>query len=291
MYLNILDWVNGWLKKALGCNTDDWRMLNSCPACFYKLEGEPVLDIDWLVSINGNNSLKRWDMSTYGVSLRVDTCHTCSDYWLDSKYVDCFKYEGHSKVWSHSPLAYCWSVHWWQSNHDNDTDNWQNPPANTDPDMPCTAFTCVEHWRNAGPDQRKKMFSMFAESGIFIASCRHRFVLLACNMIRSGELYIVPFTWLSLYWCTLSSAKYPLAILSKLLSVYGKNGGCAYDIGCAFSIHSTSRVQATQKAKDVSMSLLHPMSLQGVLNMLHHSTVTKPLNNISPFGMLTNMLP
>ena len=97
-YLNILDRVDGQLKKALGHNTDDWRMLNSCPACFYKLEGEPVLDIDWLVSIDGSNSLKRWDTSTYGVSPRVDTRRTRSDYWLDSKYVDHFKYEGHSKV-------------------------------------------------------------------------------------------------------------------------------------------------------------------------------------------------
>ena len=111
MYLNILDQVDGWLKKALGRNTDDWWMLNSCPACFYKLEGEPVLNIDWLVSNDGNNNLKRWDMSTYGVSPRVDTRCAHLDYWLDSKYVDHFKYEGHSKVWSHSPLAYCWSVH------------------------------------------------------------------------------------------------------------------------------------------------------------------------------------
>ncbi|KIJ58422.1 hypothetical protein HYDPIDRAFT_74545, partial [Hydnomerulius pinastri MD-312] len=64
----------------------------------------------------------------------------------------------------------------------------------------------------------KRMFAVFQESGIFIASCWHRFVLLACDMIRSGEL-----------------AKYPLAIVDKLLSVYGKNGGCAYDIGCAFA--------------------------------------------------------
>ena len=31
------------------------------------------------------------------------------------------------------------------------------------------------------------------------------------------------------------SAKYPLAIVDHLLSVYGPNGGCAYDIGCAFA--------------------------------------------------------
>jgi hypothetical protein len=30
-------------------------------------------------------------------------------------------------------------------------------------------------------------------------------------------------------------AKYPLAIIDRLLSVYGPNGGCAYDIGCVFS--------------------------------------------------------
>ncbi|KAI6029499.1 hypothetical protein BKA83DRAFT_4047147, partial [Pisolithus microcarpus] len=67
----------------------------------------------------------------------------------------------------------------------------------------------------------KRMFSMFHESGIFIASCWHQFVLLACNMVKSGELYVL--------------AKYPLVIISKLLAVYSKNGGCVYDIGCAFS--------------------------------------------------------
>jgi len=32
------------------------------------------------------------------------------------------------------------------------------------------------------------MFAVFDESGIFVAGCHHRFVLLVCNMIRSGEL-------------------------------------------------------------------------------------------------------
>lgn len=34
------------------------------------------------------------------------------------------------------------------------------------------------------------MFAVFDESGIFIAACRHRFVLLACDMVRSGELLV-----------------------------------------------------------------------------------------------------
>jgi Kyakuja-Dileera-Zisupton transposase len=64
-------------------------------------------------------------------------------------------------------------------------DNWMDDTVGTEAGG---TFTCVNRWRNAGPETRKKMFSVFDESGIFIAACRHRFVLLACDMIRSGEL-------------------------------------------------------------------------------------------------------
>ncbi|KAI5986630.1 hypothetical protein EDD15DRAFT_2389827 [Pisolithus albus] len=75
---------------------------------------------------------------------------------------------------------------------------------------------------NTKPDVRKKSFNVFEESGIFIATCRHRFAV---------------------------RAKYPLAIINSLLSAYGPNGGCAYDIGCAFAKTASSssigpRVQA-----------------------------------------------
>ncbi|KIM59580.1 hypothetical protein SCLCIDRAFT_125876 [Scleroderma citrinum Foug A] len=79
-------------------------------------------------------------------------------------------------------------------------------------------FNCVDRWRNARADVWKKTFSVFEESGIFLATCRHCFVLLTCDMVKSGEL-----------------AKYPLAMVNCLLSVYGPNGGCTYDIGCAFN--------------------------------------------------------
>lgn len=49
-------------------------------------------------------------------------------------------------------------------------------------------FNCVDRWCNTRSDVRKKTFSVFKESGIFVAMCRHRFVLLACDMIKSGEL-------------------------------------------------------------------------------------------------------
>ena len=51
-------------------------------------------------------------------------------------------------------------------------------------------FNCVDQWRNARSDIWKKNFSVFKESGIFVATCRHRFVLLACDMIKSRELCV-----------------------------------------------------------------------------------------------------
>ncbi len=50
------------------------------------------------------------------------------------------------------------------------------------------ASICVERWRNAGPEARKKMFALFAVSGIFVGLCRHGHILIMCDMIRSGEL-------------------------------------------------------------------------------------------------------
>jgi len=50
------------------------------------------------------------------------------------------------------------------------------------------ANDCVKRWRNAAPEARKKMFSLFAVAGIFLVVCRHGHVLVMCDMIRSGEL-------------------------------------------------------------------------------------------------------
>ena len=47
---------------------------------------------------------------------------------------------------------------------------------------------CAERWKAASPDSNKRMFSLFSISGIFVAVCCHGHVLVACDMIRSGEL-------------------------------------------------------------------------------------------------------
>ena len=90
MYLEILHCVKSRLDEALGRNTPNWRLLNSCPCCFYKLEDEHPLAFEWLITMDGNNSLKRWASSTYGLGSREDLRQPRSDYWVDRTAVDTF---------------------------------------------------------------------------------------------------------------------------------------------------------------------------------------------------------
>lgn len=93
VYLEILHRVDQRLRAALKQDTPHWRLLNSCPACFYTLEDEPKLEFNWLVSIDGNNSLKRWDSTIYGTNARPDPRKARSDFWIDPETVDKFNGE------------------------------------------------------------------------------------------------------------------------------------------------------------------------------------------------------
>ncbi|KAG2109133.1 hypothetical protein DEU56DRAFT_874515 [Suillus clintonianus] len=76
---------------------------------------------------------------------------------------------------------------------------------------------CEARWKNMDDTKTKKAWGIYDETGIFVAVCRHGFSLLVADMVQSGEL-----------------AKYPLAVVSKLLDVFGSNLGGGYDIGCQF---------------------------------------------------------
>ena len=143
-------------------------MLNSCPACFYKLENEPSLEFDWLVSIDGNNSLKRWDSTIYGATRCTDSRKARSDYWINAHDVDRFKDEVRVQVMCFG-LSFTLLLIDNNIQRDTDVDNWKDETAGMDVKTP-SSFTCVNRWRNAGPETCKKMFSVFDESGIFIAS-------------------------------------------------------------------------------------------------------------------------
>lgn len=47
---------------------------------------------------------------------------------------------------------------------------------------------CVVNWKAAASEEKKRMWSIFDETGVFAAACRHGFLLWLIDMIRSGEL-------------------------------------------------------------------------------------------------------
>lgn len=71
-------------------------------------------------------------------------------------------------------------------NHRTHEAGWVDVPENASADTDLAS--CAERWRAAGPESRKKMFSLFAACGIFVAVCRHGHLLVLCDIIKSGEL-------------------------------------------------------------------------------------------------------
>ncbi|KAJ7430044.1 hypothetical protein B0H11DRAFT_2180943 [Mycena galericulata] len=82
-------------------------------------------------------------------------------------------------------------------------------------DDPQEDSECRERWKNMSEELTSKMWSIFDETSVFLALCRHGFVLLVADMVRSGEL-----------------AKYGLAIFDALMDAFGAGCGLGYDIGC-----------------------------------------------------------
>ncbi|KAI6029697.1 hypothetical protein BKA83DRAFT_4462130 [Pisolithus microcarpus] len=233
VYLDIVHRVSQKIQVALHRDTREWRLRNECPACFYRVNDEPTLTFDWLVSVDGNNSLKRWDPTVYGTTPRANHRTPRSTYWLSNEEVD--KFNAVKMQGTHTDIS--------AEIYD---DDWSAEV----PDIP-KEFNCVDRWRNAKADVRKKTLNVFEESGIFIATCWHRFILLACDMMKSGEL-----------------AKYPLSMINCLVAAYGPNGACAYDIGCAFAkTASTSSIGPRIRALGLRFMLgWHPMYIEGTGN-------------------------
>lgn len=59
MYLSIRNRVDQRIQTALKRNDSGWRLRHACPACTHKLTGEPELVFSMLVTMDGNDSLKR----------------------------------------------------------------------------------------------------------------------------------------------------------------------------------------------------------------------------------------
>ncbi|KAJ6463583.1 hypothetical protein DFH09DRAFT_1254717 [Mycena vulgaris] len=223
-YLEIIRGVDARVQAALG-RTGTWYMDNVCPPCLYKTVNEPQLKFSFLAAADGNNSLKSVANEYKSGKPRDDDrmTHHLNDRWLSPEDVDVFKDEvsnSQKPASSADPDATA-DTHPNVNAEDLDDDvawlNINELEATEAEELARCLNTCVDRWRAAGPDARKKMFALFAVAGIFLSVCRHGHVLVMCDMIRSGELM-----------------KYPLAIVKRLLDRYGQDIGLGYDIMCAF---------------------------------------------------------
>ncbi|KAJ7816298.1 hypothetical protein B0H14DRAFT_2374708 [Mycena olivaceomarginata] len=202
VYLEILQVVDDRIKKVLGRDAPDWRLKNCCPACTYKLEGEMKMIFEMLVALGDNDSLKRIlvkdktvdeNGAAHGRGKERDdprTADTGRNYLMTREDVD---------KWSKEVLATLV----------------QRPVRSKDK---AEDTECQERWKNMSEELTAKMWGIFDETGVFLALCRHGFVLLVADMVRSGEL-----------------AKYGLAITNQLLQAFGPDLGVGYDIDCGFS--------------------------------------------------------
>ncbi|KAI0338442.1 hypothetical protein BDW22DRAFT_1337893, partial [Trametopsis cervina] len=221
IYLRITRIVERKIYNEFGWEGPDWRARNGCRACCYKLEDEPPLPFSRLIAMDGNNSLKRMATSAHRTAADTRVLDD-SDYFLPSDYVDRYANEVRGRS-SKGP-----AVSHKNRDADDSSDDDDGPIVEGDPTdglrevNPQAAqrknlALCVKNWKSAAKEEKKKMWAIFEESGIFACACRHGFVLWVIDMVCSGEL-----------------AKYPIAITSKILELE-EPVLAGYDIGCSFA--------------------------------------------------------
>jgi hypothetical protein len=177
--LSIREGVARRVDTALERDSSDWRLRNACPACCYKLKGEPAQIFEMLVTMDGNDSLKRilrrkpapesgeeGDVPLVGESRELaDSREVEGGYYLSREKVDRWAKDVVEELLPESIL------------------NEQGSGGEEEDPNPCAT-----QWANMKNDLTARMWGIFDEMGVFLALCRHGFVLVVADMVQSGEL-------------------------------------------------------------------------------------------------------
>ncbi|KAH8107285.1 hypothetical protein DFH11DRAFT_1549792 [Phellopilus nigrolimitatus] len=274
VYIEIIHTVDSRLNGFL-CETIISKYQDACPACVYRVDGEPHLKYSMLTCMDGNESMKRV-RRTRTVDEDVNICVERPDgrgrgshMFLEAEEVEIFKDEVEQAraLRAQERRGTCSMASDLQSSSHVDESTTATAPtssqlttsltstptatpsstaqtaASTGVSVPGAneASPCVPRWKNMSDDSKKKMWGIFDETGIFITTCRHGVVLLICDMIQSGELW-----------------KYPLAMVNRLVDVFGKDIMNASDVGCEFSATANSTPLVGPKLR------WHPLYTKGV---------------------------
>ncbi|KAI6096629.1 hypothetical protein EV401DRAFT_1895713 [Pisolithus croceorrhizus] len=155
VYLQMHLIVSDLVLKALCCDTPDWRLRNSCPACMYTLEDEPDLKFKLLFAMDGNDLLKCISRAAIG-----SYESTARDIGEQFSFIDQFGVGVSNKSLTEPMPLYL------QSDNDN---------------------PCAGRWKNMKGDVTSRMWGIFDEAGIFMAVCRHGFSLVITDIVQSSE--------------------------------------------------------------------------------------------------------
>ena len=104
-----------------------------------------------------------------------------SDYYLTSNEVDKYADEVRSSKSRQMPMPV----------PDHGDDSVEGVTEGNEEELPTAAANesgCAVRWKAAASDEKKKMWSIFQESGLFASACRHGMILWIADLIRSGEL-------------------------------------------------------------------------------------------------------
>ena len=200
LYLSILNSADRLVQVSLERDAADYRIKHLCPPCTYILEGEKKLKFSMLYTVDGNDSLKRIlrreeaPGPTVQAPAAPATREEAPDSTVQASAAPATTEEGLQLA---LPLL-------GPSSEVKDSrtagrgiyltreqvDEWAKevlmeevPGFNYDDDNPC-----AERWRNMKTELTSKMWGVFEETGLFLALCRHGFVLLLVDMVHSGEL-------------------------------------------------------------------------------------------------------
>jgi hypothetical protein len=122
-----------------------------------------------MFAIDGNDSLKR--IARIGSRDVGDLrCFSDSDYFIPAEEVDEWAGETESTLEVNS-----------------DDDNSGGDEIERDNDGGGSPGPCANNWKAAQSDSKKRMWGIFAETGLFASACRHGFILWIADMIRTGE--------------------------------------------------------------------------------------------------------
>ena len=185
LYLSIRTAVDRLVQISLDRDGADYRIKHLCPSCTYVLEDEEKLRFSMLYTVDGNDSLKRIirreelpDPTTEGPAVEEPST-------TEPSTTEALPVLGPSSEVKDSRIAGR-GVYLTREQ----VDEWaKEMPMEEVPGFePDDENPCAERWQNMKSAYTAKMWGIFEETGLFLGLCRHGFVLLLVDMVRSGEL-------------------------------------------------------------------------------------------------------